>query len=256
MPDSCPSCKKPIQSDSSACPYCGEILKTTCPSCGKPLESGWQSCPFCGASILEPSIETQTSRSEKQSDTKTKYLEENAISMPQSIKRHKIHPVYIVCILALSITVAVFIGFVAIRLLNLGSVAPNPVFSNYKQRVSFRVYYPTYLPEGFDYADTQHWGTSPNDGFNVKYRSNKSSTTFYLIEGEDEGGEPECKYIETQLLDNGLTANVWKYNAGGWALWMSENDTALFKITSVSDDLFSPTLDELKKVAASMKEIK
>jgi RNA polymerase subunit RPABC4/transcription elongation factor Spt4 len=45
---SCPSCKRRIQSDFMVCPTCRAQLKRPCGSCGRLLQLGWHICPYCG----------------------------------------------------------------------------------------------------------------------------------------------------------------------------------------------------------------
>ena len=43
----CPSCRRKIESDFVACPFCRTTLRTPCESCGKPMAATWVLCPFC-----------------------------------------------------------------------------------------------------------------------------------------------------------------------------------------------------------------
>ena len=45
----CPACRRRIESDFLACPYCRTALRLSCQSCGKALSLGWVVCPYCGA---------------------------------------------------------------------------------------------------------------------------------------------------------------------------------------------------------------
>ncbi|GIW40545.1 MAG: hypothetical protein KatS3mg076_1122 [Candidatus Binatia bacterium] len=44
----CPNCEAEVEDSFTACPHCGQALKSTCPACGKVLQWGWTSCPYCG----------------------------------------------------------------------------------------------------------------------------------------------------------------------------------------------------------------
>ncbi len=43
----CPSCRRKIESDFVACPFCRTTLRTPCEACGKPMAATWVLCPFC-----------------------------------------------------------------------------------------------------------------------------------------------------------------------------------------------------------------
>jgi RNA polymerase subunit RPABC4/transcription elongation factor Spt4 len=47
--DACPSCRRRIEEDFLACPYCRTTLRVPCESCGKALHTTWVLCPYCGA---------------------------------------------------------------------------------------------------------------------------------------------------------------------------------------------------------------
>lgn len=44
----CPRCRRKIESDFIACPYCREQLRIACESCGKAMSPTWVMCAFCG----------------------------------------------------------------------------------------------------------------------------------------------------------------------------------------------------------------
>ena len=46
---SCPSCRRRIDHDFIACPYCRAALRTSCESCGRAMAFGWVLCAYCGA---------------------------------------------------------------------------------------------------------------------------------------------------------------------------------------------------------------
>lgn len=50
----CPSCRRKIEQDFIACPYCRTALRMPCDECGKPLLSSWVLCPYCGTSRMAP----------------------------------------------------------------------------------------------------------------------------------------------------------------------------------------------------------
>ena len=50
----CPRCRRKVDQDFIACPYCRTSLRTPCESCAKPLSSTWVLCPYCGAERPQP----------------------------------------------------------------------------------------------------------------------------------------------------------------------------------------------------------
>lgn len=44
----CPSCRRRVQDEFVACPYCRSTLRVPCESCEKPLLARWVVCPYCG----------------------------------------------------------------------------------------------------------------------------------------------------------------------------------------------------------------
>lgn len=44
----CPRCRRKIESDFIACPYCREQLRIACESCGRAMSPTWVMCAFCG----------------------------------------------------------------------------------------------------------------------------------------------------------------------------------------------------------------
>lgn len=44
----CPRCRRKIESDFVACPYCREQLRVSCQSCGKAMAPTWVMCAYCG----------------------------------------------------------------------------------------------------------------------------------------------------------------------------------------------------------------
>jgi hypothetical protein len=45
----CPSCRRRIEEEFVACPYCRARLRTPCVSCERTLAATWVVCPYCGA---------------------------------------------------------------------------------------------------------------------------------------------------------------------------------------------------------------
>ncbi len=45
----CPSCRRHIDTDFIACPFCKAHLRTACDECGRALAFGWVVCPYCAA---------------------------------------------------------------------------------------------------------------------------------------------------------------------------------------------------------------
>ena len=50
----CPRCRRKVDQDFIACPYCRSALRTPCAQCGRPLASSWVSCPYCRAEQTLP----------------------------------------------------------------------------------------------------------------------------------------------------------------------------------------------------------
>lgn len=45
----CPRCRRKIEPDFVACPYCREQLRVSCESCGRAMAPTWVMCAFCGS---------------------------------------------------------------------------------------------------------------------------------------------------------------------------------------------------------------
>jgi hypothetical protein len=45
----CPRCRRKVDQDFVACPYCRTALRTPCEKCDRPLASSWVLCPYCRA---------------------------------------------------------------------------------------------------------------------------------------------------------------------------------------------------------------
>jgi hypothetical protein len=45
----CPSCRRRVEAEFLACPYCRAALRDPCPQCSRALAFGWVLCPYCGA---------------------------------------------------------------------------------------------------------------------------------------------------------------------------------------------------------------
>ncbi len=45
----CPSCRRRVDDDFIACPYCRTSLRSPCESCGKALATTWVLCPYCAS---------------------------------------------------------------------------------------------------------------------------------------------------------------------------------------------------------------
>lgn len=50
----CPSCRRKVEAEFIACPFCRATLRTACEDCGKPLMSSWVLCPYCGTNRVSP----------------------------------------------------------------------------------------------------------------------------------------------------------------------------------------------------------
>jgi RNA polymerase subunit RPABC4/transcription elongation factor Spt4 len=44
----CPACRRKIEHDYVACPFCRTTLRTPCDNCARPMSSTWVLCPYCG----------------------------------------------------------------------------------------------------------------------------------------------------------------------------------------------------------------
>jgi len=44
----CPTCRRRVNEEFVACPFCRAALRVPCETCNRPLASGWVLCPFCG----------------------------------------------------------------------------------------------------------------------------------------------------------------------------------------------------------------
>lgn len=44
----CPNCRRPVQDEFMACPYCQTSLKEPCADCGRLMAHAWRHCPYCG----------------------------------------------------------------------------------------------------------------------------------------------------------------------------------------------------------------
>lgn len=53
----CPRCRRKVDSDFVACPYCRTALRTPCESCARPMASTWVLCPYCGTERPQPTPE-------------------------------------------------------------------------------------------------------------------------------------------------------------------------------------------------------
>jgi hypothetical protein len=51
---SCPQCRRKIETEFLACPYCRIALRTACEECGKALAFAWVVCPYCGTDRAQP----------------------------------------------------------------------------------------------------------------------------------------------------------------------------------------------------------
>jgi RNA polymerase subunit RPABC4/transcription elongation factor Spt4 len=53
-PNSCQTCRRPIEPDYTICPHCRTTLREPCRSCGRAIRTNWQACPYCTADRLVP----------------------------------------------------------------------------------------------------------------------------------------------------------------------------------------------------------
>ncbi len=52
--ETCPTCRRQVEADFLACPYCRTTLRVPCGQCGKPLNTTWIVCPYCAAERAMP----------------------------------------------------------------------------------------------------------------------------------------------------------------------------------------------------------
>lgn len=52
--EACPACRRRIEPDFLACPYCRTTLRVPCEACGKALHTTWVLCAYCGADRAAP----------------------------------------------------------------------------------------------------------------------------------------------------------------------------------------------------------
>ena len=50
----CPRCRRKVEADFVACPYCRNSLGMPCENCGKTLTSSWVLCPYCSSERAQP----------------------------------------------------------------------------------------------------------------------------------------------------------------------------------------------------------
>lgn len=69
----CPSCRRKIEAEFVACPFCRTPLRVPCDSCGKALATTWVLCPYCAtprtgiaASRREPTAVAATAVAEQE----------------------------------------------------------------------------------------------------------------------------------------------------------------------------------------------
>ena len=56
---SCPSCRRRIDDDFVACPYCRTSLRTPCENCSRALATTWVLCPYCSATRAPVSLQNR-----------------------------------------------------------------------------------------------------------------------------------------------------------------------------------------------------
>jgi len=59
----CPRCRRKVDADFVACPYCRTSLGMPCENCGRPLTSSWVLCPYCSAERPQPAAPSIVERS-------------------------------------------------------------------------------------------------------------------------------------------------------------------------------------------------
>jgi RNA polymerase subunit RPABC4/transcription elongation factor Spt4 len=58
----CPSCRRRIDDDFIACPYCRTSLRTPCENCSRPLASTWVLCPYCASARVPVAVPPSSAR--------------------------------------------------------------------------------------------------------------------------------------------------------------------------------------------------
>ncbi|MEK7693115.1 MAG: zinc ribbon domain-containing protein [Chloroflexota bacterium] len=58
----CPRCRRKVDQDFVACPYCRTALRTPCQSCARPMAASWVLCPYCRAERPQPAPALQQDR--------------------------------------------------------------------------------------------------------------------------------------------------------------------------------------------------
>ncbi len=58
----CPRCRRKVDADFVACPYCRNSLGMPCESCGRPLTSSWVLCPYCRSERPQPAAPAAVER--------------------------------------------------------------------------------------------------------------------------------------------------------------------------------------------------
>ena len=58
----CPRCRRKVEAEFVACPYCRNSLGMPCESCGKTLTSSWVLCPYCSAERAQPAAPAASER--------------------------------------------------------------------------------------------------------------------------------------------------------------------------------------------------
>lgn len=56
--EACPDCRRAVDANFIACPYCRAQLRSECESCGEFLSPKWVACPYCSAERRTAAVTT------------------------------------------------------------------------------------------------------------------------------------------------------------------------------------------------------
>jgi hypothetical protein len=56
-PNSCQTCRRPVEADFQVCPFCRTVLREPCRNCGRAIRTNWQACAYCAADRLVPAAQ-------------------------------------------------------------------------------------------------------------------------------------------------------------------------------------------------------
>jgi hypothetical protein len=83
----CPACRRRIDDDFIACPYCRTTLRSPCGKCGKALATTWVLCPYCATPrtpVVVPGARREVPAASAESDEQTVALDRGAKRRPST----------------------------------------------------------------------------------------------------------------------------------------------------------------------------